>query len=184
MPADSIGRSPRSDAGHPVLDQADISGQPLDLPTNLASMEAGLRQSCATRPRSTFGDFPFTVHRRCCVGDFPFIRPAADETSDHPRWAATGPSRHVIRRKWTGFVCEVKSLQWQRLQGPLGRRRLLERRCWSSTCIVLTASTVTYDESEYCPDTRIRLRAPARPARADSQANIWGAVLEAATLTV
>ena len=44
MPAASIGRSPRSDAGHPVSDQADISGQPLDLPTNPASMEAGLRQ--------------------------------------------------------------------------------------------------------------------------------------------
>ena len=44
MPAASIGRSPRSDAGHPVSDQADISGQPLDHPTNPASMEAGLRQ--------------------------------------------------------------------------------------------------------------------------------------------
>jgi hypothetical protein len=43
MPAASIGRSPRSDAGHPVSDQADISGQPLNLPTNPASMEAGLR---------------------------------------------------------------------------------------------------------------------------------------------
>ena len=43
-PAASIGRSPRSDAGHPVPDQADFSGQPLDLPTNPASMEAGLRQ--------------------------------------------------------------------------------------------------------------------------------------------
>jgi hypothetical protein len=46
MPAASIGRSPRSDAGHPVPDQADFSGQPLDLPTNPASMEAGLRQAC------------------------------------------------------------------------------------------------------------------------------------------
>ena len=46
MPAASIGRSPRSDAGHPVavLDQADFSGQPLDLLTNPASVEAGLRQ--------------------------------------------------------------------------------------------------------------------------------------------
>ena len=49
MPAASIGRSPRSDAGHPVSDQADISGQPLDHPTNPASMEAGLRHkgSCS-----------------------------------------------------------------------------------------------------------------------------------------
>ena len=38
MPAASIGRSPRSDAGHPVSDQADISGQPLDHPTNPASI--------------------------------------------------------------------------------------------------------------------------------------------------
>ena len=47
------------------------------------------------------------------------IRPAADKTTTRvPRWASAGLSRDVIRRRWTGFVCgEVKSLQWQRLQG-------------------------------------------------------------------
>jgi hypothetical protein len=79
----------------------------------------------------------------------------------HPRRGATaGPSRHVIRRKWTGFICEVKSLQWQRLQGlqdataspppPRLQWLLLEGagvmlELPFSTCHVLTASTVTYD---------------------------------------
>ena len=97
------------------------------------------------------------------------------ETGD--RWIAR-PSRHVIRRKRTGFVCEMKSLQWQRLQGlqdtgrdgvmaslPQPRRRWLLEGAGAAFQHVLTASTVTYDdgdESEHCP---IRLR-----AWADSQA--------------
>ena len=47
MPAAWIGREAPggSDAGHPVPDQADFSGQPLDFPTNPASTEAGLRHT-------------------------------------------------------------------------------------------------------------------------------------------
>ena len=68
MPAASIGRSPRSDAGHPVLDQADFSGQPLDLPTNPASMEAGLRHLWdVSAPRSSGFEVGILVDavRRC-----------------------------------------------------------------------------------------------------------------------
>jgi hypothetical protein len=39
------------------------------------------------------------------------------ETGD--RWPKQGAkqARHkAVRRRWTGFVCVVKSLQWQRLQ--------------------------------------------------------------------
>ena len=63
----------------------------------------------------SFDDFPFTVGDR----DRVMIRPAADENAT--RELETGdrcrPKQAVIRRRWTGFVCEVKSLQWQRLQG-------------------------------------------------------------------
>ena len=63
MPAASIGRSPRSDAGHPVLDQADFSGQPLDLPTNPASMEAGLRHTSASYTRYRRVSYSFGLDR-------------------------------------------------------------------------------------------------------------------------
>ena len=45
------------------------------------------------------------------------IRPAADETTTRdgrPGWPKQ--ARHICRRR-TGFVCEVKSFQWQRLHG-------------------------------------------------------------------
>ena len=42
-----------------------------------------------------------------------FRAAAGENTNRDGRWASAGPSRHVIRRKWTGFVCEVNSLQWQ-----------------------------------------------------------------------
>ena len=51
--------------------------------------------------------------------DFPFITPsvtvmisAADESTTRDGRLLAQASRHVIiRRKWTGLVCEVKSLQ-------------------------------------------------------------------------
>jgi hypothetical protein len=101
------------------------------------------------------------------------IRPAADETTTRDG-CPLAPSGHIICRRWTRFVCKVKSLEWQRLQGlslghdgvlaspPPAQRRWLLEGAGAALQHVLTASTVTYDQSEHCP---IRLR-----AWADSQA--------------
>ena len=94
-----------------------------------------------------------------------------------------------MRRRWTGFICEVKSLQWQRLQGLPGRDGVMasplppRRRCrWlledaeAAYRHVLTASTVTYDQAEHCP---IRAYEP----QSGLIARLLGAVLEAAQRT-
>jgi len=83
MPAASIGRSPRSDAGHPVSDQADISGQPLDLPTNPASMEAGLRQYKDINSPYPSGSSPL---------DPLVVRPIALQTAAQPAMNPDQPS--------------------------------------------------------------------------------------------
>ena len=83
MPAASIGRSPRSDAGHPVSDQADISGQPLDHPTNPASMEAGLRQYKDINSPYPSGSSPL---------DPLVVRPIALQTAAQPAMNPDQPS--------------------------------------------------------------------------------------------
>jgi hypothetical protein len=109
------------------------------------------------------------------------IRPAADETTTRDgRPLAQARSRHVIRRRRTGFVCQVKSLVWQRLQlqvlylgrdgvmasPPPPRRRWLLEGAGAAFQHVRSADslhTVRYvDQSKHC---LIRLR-----AWADSQA--------------
>ena len=88
-----------------------------------------------------------------------------------------------MRHRWTGFVCEVKSLRRQRLQGfqdatarwPHHHHCRGGGGCWKvlelpfSTCGHGLYGHV-YDQDEHCP---IRLR-----ALADSQ-SIGGVVLEA-----
>ena len=83
MPAASIGRSPRSDAGHPVSDQADISGQPLDHPTNPASMEAGLRPYKDINSPYPSGSSPL---------DPLVVRPIALQTAAQPAMNPDQPS--------------------------------------------------------------------------------------------
>ena len=114
------------------------------------------------------------------------IRPAADETTTRPRRATAGPSSHVIRRRWTGFVCEVnEELAVAAPARPSGRDGVMAcdhatRRggggCWKVLELpfiqhVLTASTVMYDQKLSTLSNRaLRLR-----AWADSQAiAYWG----------
>ena len=95
------------------------------------------------------------------------IRPADDETTT--RYGRPLAQAGTRRRRWTGFVCEVKSLQWQRLQRrkafrgcdgvmaslPPPRRRWLPEGAGAAFQHVLTASTVghvrirTYDQAEH-----------------------------------
>ena len=78
-------------------------------------------------------------------------------------------ARHTSQMDRAGFICEVKSLQWQHLQGlqdatarcvpdglttyspPPPRRRWLLEGVGAAFQQVLTASTVAYDQAEHCP---------------------------------
>ena len=84
-------------------------------PSDVTVAQNVLPPSCSTGP----GPIAHPASRSMTSGSpsvTVMIRPAAHETTTRAGGRA-GPSRHVIRRKWTGFVCEVKSLEWQRLQG-------------------------------------------------------------------
>ena len=71
------------------------------------------------------------------------IRPAADETTT--RESETGvllaQAAHVIRRRWTGFVCEVKSLQWH--------FRMRRRDGLTTTAAAAVAHTPLFDDSSH-----------------------------------
>ena len=84
------------------------------------------------------------------------------ETGD--RWPNQAGTSYVADGPASYHVCEVKSLQWQRLQGlhasgrggvmaspPPPRRRWLLERARAAFQQVLKASTVTYDQAEHRP---------------------------------
>ena len=88
-------------------------------------------------------------------------RPAADEnTTREGRPLRAGPSSYIIRHRWATSVlyatCEVKSLQWQRLQGLVQDATVNVKVLQLPPAFqhVLTASTVTYDQAEHCPIRR------------------------------
>ena len=86
-------------------------------PADIAVAQNDLPPSCATGPGPVA--HPASRSMICFPLKPSMIRPAADETTTS-RWASAGPSRHAIRRKWTGSVCEVNSFQCQRLRSLQG----------------------------------------------------------------
>ena len=129
-------------------------------------------------PCFAFDDFPSTVSVTV------MIRPAADETMHHPRWAAAGTlkqARHTsqmdrFRMRGEELAVEAPSRPSGRdgvmASPPPPRRRWLLEGGGAAFQHMRTASTVMYDQAEHCATVPYAYEPGL--IRTDSQVIDWG----------